>query len=411
VGRCNRESKCGYHYKPGEFFRENPEWKAGDSWKESEAWKTAVKPREAPKPQPVEYLPQEALTASQKHFERNNFFRYLSKLHGQQKAHELAELYQLGTSKLWEKEAKGLAVIFWQIDKAGNIRQSKAMAYNAETGRRLKAEGKSFVSFLGKKILKNDKANLQQCFFGEHLLPQFPEKPLCLVESEKTAVIMAGYHSEAIWLATGGKNGCKWTEEEVYQALEGRNLTLYPDLGAFEEWQEKGKLLAIPCQQVRTSDLLEKKATDEEREAGLDIADFYSPQEAPEDSQGETGSAPAPEKETLIEGQEEARKSHEQPQAEQEAQKPKESPSEAPEIPLEEEMPSCFTFYPIPRKAPLQGMEYKGLPWEWLNSEEESEAREKLAGFELEAFKQMNPEIKKLVEVFGLEPDLEALNN
>jgi hypothetical protein len=24
VGRCNRESKCGYHYKPKQFFADNP---------------------------------------------------------------------------------------------------------------------------------------------------------------------------------------------------------------------------------------------------------------------------------------------------------------------------------------------------------------------------------------------------
>ncbi len=25
VGRCNRESKCGYHYKPKQFFADNPQ--------------------------------------------------------------------------------------------------------------------------------------------------------------------------------------------------------------------------------------------------------------------------------------------------------------------------------------------------------------------------------------------------
>ena len=26
VGKCNREVKCGYHYKPGEYFKDN--WKS-----------------------------------------------------------------------------------------------------------------------------------------------------------------------------------------------------------------------------------------------------------------------------------------------------------------------------------------------------------------------------------------------
>jgi len=29
VGRCNRESKCGYHYKPKQFFADNPTAKNG----------------------------------------------------------------------------------------------------------------------------------------------------------------------------------------------------------------------------------------------------------------------------------------------------------------------------------------------------------------------------------------------
>ena len=240
VGKCNRLSKCGYHYPPGEFFRDNPNWQnQQDGWKASQAYKTKY---QAPAyPQPVEYLPLEALEASRKHFEQNNFFRYLQKLFGQQKAQELADTYQLGSSKLWRKEAGGLAVVFWQIDKAGNIRQGKAMAYDPETGRRLKAEGKQYVSFLGKRILKAKNANLQQCFFGEHLLARNPQKPACLVESEKTAVIMAGIQPSAFWIATGGKNGCRWTSKEVYQALAGRQVILYPDLGAFAD------CVSFPC--------------------------------------------------------------------------------------------------------------------------------------------------------------------
>jgi hypothetical protein len=31
---------------------------------------------------------------------------------------------------------------------------------------------------------------LKQCYFGEHLLEKYPEKPVAVVESEKTAVDM-----------------------------------------------------------------------------------------------------------------------------------------------------------------------------------------------------------------------------
>ena len=109
---------------------------------------------------------------------------YLVKLFGREKALELTLAYQLGTSKRWTK-AGGFSVVFWQIDQAGQIRQAKVMAYHPETGWRLKEAGKSFVAFMGKTILKNGEANLQQCLFGEHLLAQDHEKSIARVESKK----------------------------------------------------------------------------------------------------------------------------------------------------------------------------------------------------------------------------------
>ncbi len=31
VGRCNREDKCGYHYKPNEFFKDTPTYILSES--------------------------------------------------------------------------------------------------------------------------------------------------------------------------------------------------------------------------------------------------------------------------------------------------------------------------------------------------------------------------------------------
>jgi hypothetical protein len=41
---------------------------------------------------------------------------------------------------------------------------------------------------------------LTQCLFGEHLLPQHPDKAVALVESEKTAIICAAHIDLADWL-------------------------------------------------------------------------------------------------------------------------------------------------------------------------------------------------------------------
>ena len=49
-------------------------------------------------------------------------------------------------------------------------------------------------------------------------------------------------------------------------------MILYPDLGAYEEWRERAKFIGSD---VHISDLLYLAATKEQREEGLDVADFF----------------------------------------------------------------------------------------------------------------------------------------
>lgn len=239
---------------------------------QSDAWKTKYEPPQ-PKEEPIQYLPMSVLEESLKHYDKNNLIRFLVKLFGKEKAFQLAELYKLGSSKRWTNN-KGFSVVFWQVDSKGNVRQAKVMAYDPATGKRLKSDKRDFVSFMGKAILKNWDANFQQCLFGEHLINSNPDLPIALVESEKTAVIMAGISPKAIWMATGGKDGAKWTDKSVYGVFKDRQVILYPDLGAFNKWSEKAKILGTVCQ-YRVSDLLEQKATNDDRQEGFDIADYF----------------------------------------------------------------------------------------------------------------------------------------
>ncbi len=279
VGKCNRESKCGYHYTPSQFFRDNPEAgnQQGEDWKASEVYKTVYQP---PKEELVQYLPRGILNKTLTGYQANNFVRFLTSLFGEEKALSLALKYKLGTSNKFQNDG-GKAVIFWQIDKTGNIHQAKVMAYNPRTGKRLKGEGKHYVSFMGKAILKNREANLQQCLFGEHLLKENTGLTVAMVESEKTAVLMSGFLPDVIWLATGGKNGARWTDKSVYKALAGRTVVIYPDLGAFDEWKEKAKILGTVCS-YQVSELLEQKAQGNDLNEGYDIADYFiKPKEEP----------------------------------------------------------------------------------------------------------------------------------
>ena len=63
------------------------------------------------------------------------------------------------------------------------------------------------------------------------------------------------------------------------RVLHDRDVILMPDLGATEKWTKKSAILTPICNSVTVSTVLEQMATDEQREAGLDISDFLLMQE------------------------------------------------------------------------------------------------------------------------------------
>lgn len=408
VGKCNRLNKCGYHYKPRQYFRDNPQLNDRDNWKESEAYKMTYTPPTPPAPPPIDYIPRELAIKSLTAFSKNNFLRYLSKLFNEDKARELAERYKLGTSKHW-RNAGGLAVVFWQIDRAGNIRQAKVMPYDPESGKRIKEpdglevfrkgkyqaqpeDQKPGAYFAGKRLLKNYDANLVQCFFGEHLLTARPSAPVAIVESEKTAVIMAGYNPKPIWIATGGANGAGWTEPEVFKVLEGRRVVLYPDLGMTHEWEEKAKILNTVCR-ASVSTLLEDNAPQEDRREGYDIADYFIKQIT------RTDAAPTPQ---------EAPQKDPTPQPEQQPAPQAEPPTEPENKPQAEtitgeafeddpRLPSGWKWQ-VFKNGHRVMIDADGLPATWNYNPKNN--REKLAVMAAE-----NPAVFELVERFGLEAD------
>ena len=62
--------------------------------------------------------------------------------------------------------------------------------------------------------------------------------------------------------------------KDCISVLRNRDVVLIPDLGAWDVWSQKATMLKSICHSVHMSDILEKRATVEQRAAGLDIADF-----------------------------------------------------------------------------------------------------------------------------------------
>mgnify|MGYP003418270871 CR=1 FL=1 len=98
--------------------------------------------------------------------------------------------------------------------------------------------------------------------------PQHPDKPIALVESEKTAIISSGLMPQYLWLATGGKSQLS---QEILSILAGRKTIAFPDIDGYEEWKKKLSAAEID---ITVSDIRQRYATEEQRKAHIDIADL-----------------------------------------------------------------------------------------------------------------------------------------
>lgn len=262
VGRCNHESGCGYHYTPKQFFIDNPEVK------EHRTYQAQIKPTQ-PTKQEIGSIPFQYVEKSLSY--NSDFVRFLCSLFDRNTIdsptiERIMNNYALGATK-------DGCVIYWQIDITGKVRTGKVMKYNPNTGHRIKdAGGINWIhAVMKKKKLLSNSYNLKQCLFGEHLLRIYPKHPVAIVESEKSAVIASAVYDSHIWLATGGKSQMSIDKLNV---LSGRDVTMFPDADGFHEWQKKAKELEKYGLCFKTSDILEKNATKEEKAAKIDIADW-----------------------------------------------------------------------------------------------------------------------------------------
>lgn len=269
VGKCDHEHSCGYHYTPKDYFREHPDFLSKD--KLPYPTRRNIQPKVVEKP--ISYIANAIMERSLSHYGINPLYQYLSKIFGEQETERLMKMYHVGTSYKW-----GGSTIYWQVDKDDKVRTGKVMLYNHKDGHRVK-EPRSYVGW-AHAFLHLPDFNLCQCFFGEHLLAQHPTMSVAIVESEKTAIIASHFIPNFIWLATGGMHGC--LNQIAVKVLGGRDIILFPDLGATDKWKSKIPLLQSVCKRVVISNILEDNATDEQKAKGLDIADFLLMAETPQ---------------------------------------------------------------------------------------------------------------------------------
>ena len=217
--------------------------------------------RPAPPPLPMLVLPMSMVTAKE-HTGGDTFCNFLRQLPWDHLQHSRIEpvlqAYHVGHSMHGH-------TIFWQIDEQQRVRTGKMMLYLAN-GHRDRVSKWNF-DYIHATLFRADnhpewdadKQELKQTLFGMHLLDAYgPNATVRIVESEKTAVIMAiayGNNKNQVWMACGGVENL--TAERLAPIIQrGRRIILYPDRDAIDRWQAKAESLKYDRVTVDTEPVL-----------------------------------------------------------------------------------------------------------------------------------------------------------
>ena len=198
-------------------------------------------------PRPISFFEIDYVSRTLKNYDNNSLAKFLKYNFLENDVDNTINKYRVGTSK------QG-ATVFWQIDYCGKARSGKVMNYDS-TGHRT-----GYTNWVH-SILKLNDFNLSQCFFGEHLIST-NNKPINIVESEKTAILGNLKLPKYLWLASGGGTGLSDSKCKV---LKNRKVTLYPDNDyVYDKWKKRADELGFGI-----SNLVKGNAT-----KGYDLGDW-----------------------------------------------------------------------------------------------------------------------------------------
>lgn len=242
IGRCDRESKCGYHKNP--------------KGNKPIINLSCVVPQSEPSCHHHSVIGYYGCD-----YKGNSFIKYLQLHFCNTDVENVIRKYFIGTSTHWNG-----ATIFWQVDDQLNICAGKVMLYDKITGKRVK-KPYPHINWMH-KVLQMHGFVLQQCLFGIHNLCDYKiGSTVCIVEAEKTAIIMSIIFPTYLWLATGSKSNLK---EELLRPLKAYNIIVFPDKTEFEDWNTKTIVLGKKGFNISCSTLLEHKNIED----GSDLVDL-----------------------------------------------------------------------------------------------------------------------------------------
>lgn len=217
VGRCNSESKCGYHKKPdsNDVIESNYEYVA-----------------------PItDYLHRKYISREQYN---DNLYKFLITKFNPEIVKSVYNKYLvMSTSDKWRD-----STVFYQKDEEGRFRTGKIIQYGIDGKRVKKPYSRIYWSHNYVKGF-----NLEQCLFGEHLINHFDRDKgsIYLVESEKTCIIASIQFKDDLFIATGGLSNLNARKLSV---LKGLGVDAIPDKGGYDYWKKKLEPLGISVNTV-----------------------------------------------------------------------------------------------------------------------------------------------------------------
>ena len=174
--------------------------------------------------------------------------------------HHAANRYHLGKTNSGRP-------IFWMIDETG----TPIDAHIGTSG---------WLSTLLKKrepLLQG--WQVEHCLFGQHLLtsdlrPQISS--VCIVESERSAVVLSELYPESLWMATGYAANLR---VELMKPLDGRRVVLFPPTDESQDtyfaWLEVAdQARRMYSLDISVSTVLEENATPDQKRRKIDLVDY-----------------------------------------------------------------------------------------------------------------------------------------
>lgn len=183
--------------------------------------------------QPIGEIPTDIVKRSLRRISDNVLYKFAVGFIGKADVDEAWRRYVVGNTN-------DNRCVYWYFDTDGVCRYGKVMEYTP-LGHR--TGNVAAIHYQVIKAMKSAGAWAQDynplfkpTLYGAHLVAEFPDSPIMLVESEKSAVLCSCFLSNFIWLATGSKTNLN---PQILQPIKGREIFLCADFDAREEWSAK----------------------------------------------------------------------------------------------------------------------------------------------------------------------------